>query len=105
MGDPNNHASLETLPDLVFDCYILKYLSPMDIFNLGRCATKLKHVVVTYTNHHVSISLQCIKSTYKHYYKTSTTYGDIHRFSKIDISGKINCECNRFLDKYSIYLA
>ena len=96
MGKPNKYALLETLPDLIFDCYILKYLSPTDIFNLGRCSQQLKAVVIKCVNHPVSTQLQCIKTTYKHYYKVPTIYDNIDRFSKIDKCGKTECECFNF---------
>ena len=82
MGKPNKDVSLETLPDFVFDCYILKYLTPTDIFNLGRCSKKLKGMVIKYTDHPMSTELQCLKTKYKYFYKMSTIYDDVDRFKK-----------------------
>ena len=96
MGEPMQHTPLETLPNLVFESYVLKYLLPKDIFNLGRCSKTLKNMVVAYTKHPVSTALQCIKTKYKHYDKISTIYDDIDRFANIDKCKTINCECSKF---------
>lgn len=96
MGESMEHTPLERLPNLVFESYVLKYLLPKDIFNLGRCSKTLKNMVVTYTKHPVSTALQCIKTRYKHYEKISTIYDDIDRFTNIDKCKKVNCECSKF---------
>ena len=89
-------SSLEYLPGDIFTQYIFKYLSPWEIFELGRCSKTLRNIVIENALHPLSTSLQCIKTTYNHYHKTSTVYDIIDRFKCIDKCGERNCECNKF---------
>lgn len=96
MENAETTLSLEHLPGDIFTQYIFKYLSPGDIFKLGRCSKTLRNIVIENAFHPLSTSLQCIKTTYNHYYKKSTVYDVINRFKCIDKCGTKSCKCNNF---------
>lgn len=89
------HTSIENLPEEFFHSYIFKYLSPLDIFNLGHYSRRLKNIVVR-SSHPLGTKLQCIKTMYKHFKHKTTVYDNIPCFESMSKCSKIVCPCYKF---------
>ena len=89
------HPSIEDLPDEIFHSCIFRYLSPVDIFNLGQYSRRLTNIVV-HSPHPLGTKLQYIKTMYKHYMKIPTVYDNISRFELMSKCFKTTCPCNKF---------
>ena len=95
---------LEDLDSVIFRDYIFKYLASQDVFNLGLCSRKLKWYVVNESYHPLSTSLQCLKTTLKHYYKVGCEYDNISRFRSIEKCTNTGCSCQNYRQRNDIVI-
>ena len=87
------HTSIEDLPEEIIYSCIFKYLSPIDIFNLGQCSRRLRNIVVYNSTHPLGTRLQHLKTKYKHFMKTPTVYDNMPCFNLMSKCSKKDCPC------------